>query len=205
MSSAPLDVPSPIDLQDEIDAREWTETANELRPWRLQFFEAIAQALDGSRPIRVLELGSGPGFLAECILRTHHLAEMVLVDFSEPMHRLANQRLLAFSGRVTYVTRSFKEPTWMHGLGTFDYVVTNQAVHELRHKRYAEPLHKQVRAVLRTSGIYLMSDHYFGDDGMKKEGLYMTVEEQQHALRAAGFDEVTELLRLQGMSLHRAA
>ena len=39
---------------------------------------------------------------------------------------------------------------------------------------------------------------------MKKEGLYMTVDEQQQALRDAGFQTVQELLRQGGMSLHRA-
>lgn len=93
----------------------------------------------------------------------------------------------------------------MEGLGTFDHVITNQAVHELRHKRYAEPLHKQVRSVLQLEGTYLVSDHYFGEDGMKKEGLYMTVEEQRQTLLTAGFTRVEELLRHGGMVLHSAA
>ena len=204
VNSTPPDVPSPIDLQGDTDALAWAESANTLRPWRLAFFEAIANAMDSTRAVRVLELGSGPGFLAEHILNAHPLAEMVLLDFSKPMHRLAMARLQRFSGRVAFVERSFKEVDWMSGLGSFDFVVTNQAVHELRHKRYAEPLHRQVHSVLDKGGAYLISDHYFGDDGMKKEGLYMTVEEQQAALVSAGFRGVRELLRLGGMSLHSA-
>lgn len=201
---APPDVPSPIDLQDDADARAWAESANTLRPWRLTFFDAISKAIDTTRAVRVLELGSGPGFLAEVILRHNPGATVVLLDFSGPMHRLAQERLQAFSERVSYVERSFKEADWMNGLGDFDCVVTNQAVHELRHKRYAEPLHRQVRSVLRPGGSYLVCDHYFGEDGMKKEGLYMTVEEQQDALRSAGYQTVQELLRQGGMCLHRA-
>lgn len=204
MNLTPPDVPSPIDLQAEADALAWAESANTLRPWRLAFFEAISNAIDSTRAVRVLELGSGPGFLAEHILSAHPLAEMVLLDFSKPMHRLAMERLQRFSGRVTCVERSFKKADWMSGLGLFDYVVTNQAVHELRHKRYAEPLHRQVRSVLDDGGVYLISDHFFGDDGMKKEGLYMTVEEQQAALVSAGFRSVHERLRQGGMSLHSA-
>ncbi len=201
----PPDVPSPIDLQDEADARAWAESANALRPWRATFFQAIAEAMDPSRQTRVLELGSGPGFLAEEILQRCPLATMVLLDFSAPMHRLAGERLKRFADRVTYVERSFKNDDWMTGLGAFDHVVTNQAVHELRHKRYTEPLHRKVRSVLREGGTYLLSDHYFGEDGMKKEGLYLTVEEQQAALRSAGFQDVRELLRQGGMSLHSAS
>lgn len=204
MDASPPDIPSPIDLQAELDARAWAESANSIRPWRTNFFEAIANAIDPSTGLRVLELGSGPGFLAEHILRRCPRAELVLLDFSEPMHRLAGERLKDHADRVTCVCRSFKDPEWMSGLGSFDHVVTNQAVHELRHKRHAEPLHRQVHGVLRDGGSYLVADHYFGDDGMKKEGLYMTVEEQRQALLSAGFTTLTELLRQNGMVLHRA-
>ena len=205
MESQPQDVPSPIDLQAEADAQKWAESANAVRPWRMQFFEAIALAIDSKRPARVLELGSGPGFLAEQVLSRCGQVEMVLLDFSSPMHKLARERLLRHSNRVQYIERSFKAENWMEGLGSFDYVVTNQAVHELRHKRYAVPLHKQVLSVLRPEGTYLVSDHYFGEDGMKKEGLYMTVEEQGQALLEAGFTRVQLLLRHGGMVLHSAA
>lgn len=205
MESQPQDVPSPIDLQAEADARAWAESANAVRPWRMTFFEAIAESIDATKPARVLELGSGPGFLAEQVLDRCGQVEMVLLDFSSPMHTLARERLMRHSSRVQYIERSFKSDTWMEGLGSFDHVVTNQAVHELRHTRYAEPLHRQVRSVLRPGGTYLVSDHYFGEDGMKKEGLYMTVEAQSQALVAAGFTRVQLLLRHGGMVLHRAA
>ena len=146
------DVPSPIDLQSEVDAKGWAESANQLRPWRVQFFEAISAAIPSERSARVLELGSGPGFLAEHIFRSHPSVHMTLLDFSEPMHALAMERLRPFAGRVSYVCRSFKEENWMEGLGTFDYIATNQAVHELRHKRYAERLHRSVRSILNLDG-----------------------------------------------------
>jgi hypothetical protein len=60
------DVPSPIDLRSATDAGEWAAAAMAKRPWRTDFFAAIADAMAASRrgPARVLELGSGPGFLA---------------------------------------------------------------------------------------------------------------------------------------------
>lgn len=199
------DIPSQIDLQAASDARAWADAANLARPWRTTFFETIAAAIDATKPIRVLELGSGPGFLAEHVLNKRPNVAMVLLDFSGPMHEIARERLQNHLQRVRYVQRSFKEGNWTEGLGGFDYVVTNQAVHELRHKRYAEPLHKQVRSVLLGGGRYLVSDHFFGEGGMKNEGLYMTVAEQREALVAAGFPQVDELLCFGGMVLHSAA
>lgn len=198
------DVPSPIDLQAEADARAWAEQANAVRPWRITFFETIAEALDATRPLRVLELGSGPGFLAEVVLQRRPRVEMVLLDFSEPMHRMARERLLPFADRVHHELRSFKAPDWMDGLGRFDAVVTHQAVHELRHKRYTQPLHRQVRGLLNDGGSYLMSDHWFGEGGMRKEGLYLTVDEQREALQGAGFEQVTPLLQQHGIVLFLA-
>jgi predicted methyltransferase len=87
----------------------------------------------------------------------------------------------------------------------FDAVVTNQAVHELRHKRYAAELHKQVRAVLKPGGIYLVCDHFCGEGGMGDDQLYMTVAEQKAALEFAGYASVDRVLLKDGMVLHRAS
>jgi hypothetical protein len=44
---------------------------------------------------------------------------------------------------------SFLDSDWSVGLGEFDCIMTNQAVHELRHKRHAIHLHIAVGALLR--------------------------------------------------------
>ena len=203
----PSDVPSPIDLCDPADAREWERTA-QLRPGRAEMHQAFVDQLRGlgRADLRVLDLGAGPGFLAEFLLR--HLPElkMSLLDFSEPMQELAKARLKEYAlpqGR--FICRSFKDPTWRQGLGTFDVVVTNQAVHELRHKRYAEALHCQVKGVLSPGGVYLVCDHFHGDGGMGNDQLYMTIDEQQDALAGAGFQTVRQVHRAGTLVMHRAA
>jgi predicted methyltransferase len=117
---------------------------------------------------------------------------------------LARKRLEASAERVEFVERSFRDPRWTEGLGCFDAVVTIQAVHELRHKRHAVRLHKEVRSVLTPGGSYLVCDHFVGPGGMTNSDLYMTVNEQRAALKAAGLREVEELLSEGGMVLHRA-
>jgi predicted methyltransferase len=67
--------------------------------------------------------------------------------------------------RASFVERNFKESGWSQGLGLFDAVITNRAVHELRHKRYPSQLHAEVRKVLKPGGLYLLSDHFFGEGG----------------------------------------
>lgn len=177
------------------------------RPWRVEFFAQFASEIAASplKVQRVLELGSGPGFLAEHLLRSLGQVEYVLLDFSAPMHELAKARLGKLETRATYVERSFKEENWAKGLGSFECVVTHQAVHELRHKRYAVALHEQVRKVLTPGGTYLVCDHFAGEGGMKNEALYMSVAEQRQALLAAGFSSVHQVMAKGGLMLHHAA
>jgi SAM-dependent methyltransferase len=154
---------------------------------------------------RILELGSGPGFLAQYLLQALSEVSYVMLDFSAAMHDLARARLGELARRAEFIEGDFKQPGWHAGLGEFGCAVTLQAVHELRHKRYAPALHAQVRELLAPGGFYLVCDHYCGPDGMQNDRLYMSVEEQRQALSEAGFTRIVELLRKGGMVLHRAS
>jgi cyclopropane fatty-acyl-phospholipid synthase-like methyltransferase len=199
------DVPSPINLCDPTDALEWERTAQERRG-RAEIFRAIGRELEalGEHDLVVLELGSGPGFLADYLLKALPAVRLTLLDFSAPMHKLARTRLGARVARVTQVERSFKEPGWSQGLGLFDAVITNQAVHELRHKRYAPQLHAAVKDVLKPGAPYLVSDHFFGEGGSQNDQLNMTVSEHRDSLLRAGFSEVQQVMTAGSLVLHRA-
>jgi SAM-dependent methyltransferase len=206
MSNFNDDVPVTVDFREAAHARQWTEAAMSVRPWRADFFSAFAEVIaqHAGTPCRVLELGSGPGLLAERLLAVQADLDYVALDFSAPMQVMARERLAHFAGRVDFLVRDLRDPHWGDGLGRFDFVVTHQAVHELRHKRYASTLHAQARERLRAGGGYLVCDHFFGEGGMTNERLYMTVEEQCEALRAAGFTQVDQLLLKGGLVLHHA-
>jgi len=179
----------------------------EKRPVRPQAFAAFSSALATlDRPAaRILELGSGPGFLVERFLTDFPACTYVALDFSPAMHELAAKRLGARAARVRFVERSFREAGWSSGLGAFDAVVTNQAVHELRHKRHALALHRAVRPLLSPGGVYLVCDHFHGDGGMSDDQLYMSVAEQRARLLEAGFPSVNLLWQAGGLVLHAAA
>jgi SAM-dependent methyltransferase len=198
-----IDVPSPIDLRLMEDARPWAEAALGKRPVRPEFFDTFARLI-GTDGVRVLELGSGPGFLADHLLRAWPDLQYVALDFSPAMHQLAAERLGERATRVTFVERSFREPAWMDGLGRFDFIVTHQAVHELRHKDYAATLHAQVRPLLAAGGRYLMCDHFCGEGGLSNDQLYMTVAGQHDALMRGGFASAATVLVKGGLALHRA-
>jgi cyclopropane fatty-acyl-phospholipid synthase-like methyltransferase len=200
-----MDVPSSIDFRSADTARAWSAEANTKRPWRAEFFAAIATEIAAlhAPKVTVLELGSGPGFLAEVVLARVPGVHYTLLDFSPAMHDIARERLGA-PADVRFVTTDFKSDGWADTLGRFDVVVTVQAVHELRHKRHAVTLHRAVRTVLEPAGVYLVCDHVAGKNGMADTELYMTAAEQAAALRSAGFVDAGTVLEQHEMLLQRA-
>jgi len=197
------DVPSGIDLRDPGDAHTWALEADAKRPWRAQVRDAFADALGAQDPParRVLELGSGPGLLAERILRTRDVERYTLFDFSPPMLEMSRARV-AHHAAAVFVLGDFKQPHWARGLETpLDAVVTMQAVHEIRHKRHVPGLYRQVHALLRPGGVLLVCDHVPADDTPRKRALFATEEEQHAAMRSAGFERVATRLLLSGLYL----
>jgi SAM-dependent methyltransferase len=199
------DVPTLIDFRDAQHAWEWERTA-QARPGRAEIFETFRRELQrlGSANLAVLDLGSGPGFLASHLLDVMPDLQLTLLDFSAAMHELARQRLGPRAEHVCFVHRNFRDAEWPLGLGPFDVVVTNQSVHELRHKRHAHVLHAAVRNVLKPGGTYLVSDHYFGDGGLQNDQLYMTMAEQRAVLHGAGFSYVERVAAFGSMVMHSA-
>jgi len=77
-----------------------------------------------------------------------------------------------------------------------------QAVHELRHKRHAPPLYRQVYHVTAPLGHVLICDHLPLDDAPRSLALYMTEQEQLAALSRAGFNRVRSVLAVDTLLLY---
>lgn len=169
------------------------------RPFRLDVFDSITTSISSHGSRTLLELGSGPGFLAFHLCERLPGISLTLLDFANPMHALARAKLIRYQQQISFVTRDFKHQGWADDLGRFDCVFTVQAVHELRHKRHAVNLHLQVRELLSKDGIYLVCDHFHGEGGMQNDQLYMTEVEQTQALEQAGFQ--TSMLLKKGSLL----
>ena len=195
------DVPSPIDRRDPGDAATWIAEADVKRPWRADVRRAItervaeagrARVVDAARlgildaaRLHVLELGPGPGLLAETILEACDVERYVLFDFSPPMLEVATRRL---GDRAVAVLGDYKQPDWTSALeGPFDAIVAMQSVHEIRHKRHVPGLYAQARTLMRPGSVLVVSDHEPTDE----RPLYMTAAEQLAAMTAAGLVDAT--------------
>ena len=205
---SPEDVPSPVDFHNEAEAHAWIEQTIQRRPYRATFFNEFVNELCTleERHIRVLELGSGPGMLAEEILhRCLSVSIYTLLDFSEPMLAVSRERLAEFATRVRFVRADFRSADWMAHVGSVDAVLSMQAVHEVRHKRHVPALYERIVSVLRPGGVMLACDHLPGQNpDARKSALYMTTEEQLAALNIAGLRKVTVVFVADGMALYKA-
>ena len=199
------DVVSPIDLRNFADALEWQETANMKRPWRKDFFEYYANLIRQhvSEQYQILELGSGPGFLAQHLLSQLTNVKYTAFDFSEAMHQLAQEKLnVAERARATYIVGNFKAADWQNIFSQkYDLIIIHQALHELRHKCYATDFHKTVKTLLKPQGYYLVCDHLCAAYAMQNDQLYMTKQEHLDALEQASFTQIKMPLEIEGLCL----
>jgi cyclopropane fatty-acyl-phospholipid synthase-like methyltransferase len=190
------DVPYSEDLQNPSDAKAWVEAADRKRPLRVQIRRAIVDQLRLLAPgSRVLELGSGPGLLAEqVLLHCTAIAKYTLLDFSEPMLEMSRGRVARYPS-AEFVNADFRSAGWMQCLTLpYDAIVSMQAVHEVRHKRHVPKLYGQVYGLLAGGGRFLIADRIPEDDLPRSAALFMTEQEQTRALADAGFHDIRVLM-----------
>lgn len=182
-----------VDLRDEAIARQWATESASKKPWRPEFRSAFAELLRplAASPLRILELGSGPGLLAKRILQDVPVSEYVLFDFSEPMMEMAKEAL-GPRVEVTYHLGDFRKPDWASKVpGVFDAIISMQAVHEIRHKKHVPWLYSCAATLLRSGGVLLVSDaEPTPDQSEQLRQLASTRKEQEYALLWAGFENV---------------
>ena len=199
-------VPSDHRFDDPAYVRAWAEGINERRPARLVAFAQMADVLatQPSPVSRVLELGAGPGMLAEHLLQqVAAIEQYTLFDFSEPMHQLAHQRLAPHASRTIHVVGSFLEDDWATALSPcFDAVVSMQAIHELRDATLVPALYRAVRRLLASGGVLIVGD-MINRDGDRQDHR-MTTDEHVDALSSAGFARAEVLAVYDDLALIRA-
>ena len=186
------DYTGPHDYFNESYVREWAEAANVKRPFRGEIFARFAIELDALRKPKVLDIGSGPGFLADYLLTRCDISSYHLFDFSPHMLELSRARLARFGDRVCHHQGSFLDEAWWAALpGPFDAIVSMQAVHEVRDAARIPQLYGELRRLLGERGILLIADQVNSED--KQEEHFLTAKEHEAAFARAGFEEYRQI------------
>ena len=115
--------------------------------------ELIAEQLSWSHPLRILDVGCGPGFFS--ILMAHRGHDVTGVDYSEAMVECAQQNVKKYSveTRARFLKMDAQNLTF--GDDTFDVVLSRNLTWNLEHpgRAYAEWLR-----VLKPGGVLLNFD-----------------------------------------------
>ena len=207
-SMAVKEVPSDHDFFDPGYVKQWTDSIVRYRPERQQLFKAFAAEAAGIQKdqLSVLELGCGPGFLAEQLLQNCNISRYTLVDFSPHMLELSRERLARFKDRTVFFQRDFKKKSWTAAIpADFDLVVSLQAVHELRHASRIPRLYGQIYNLLVPGGSLLVCDHVNSRlPSHYRAAHFMTVEEHLSTFNELGFIRAREICAAADLSLMAA-
>jgi SAM-dependent methyltransferase len=190
----------PHDYFDENYVQEWAREANAKRPWREDIFASIISEIGRLAPAGVLDLGSGPGLLAERLLKQCDIKAYHLFDFSPLMLEMSRARLARFADRTFFHQGSFLEQGWWRALpAPFDAIVSLQAVHEVRDPARIAKLYSELKGLVKVGGIVLIADKV--NNEFDKEEHHLTANEHAAALLECGFEAVRIALEAGDLAL----
>jgi ubiquinone/menaquinone biosynthesis C-methylase UbiE len=92
-------------------AQEWEKRMIEKGHYREHFFKIFAEQINKlfNMPVSILEIGSGPGHLAERLIQTNKVKKYTLFDLSKSMHQIASKRLNKYPSITEYKVGSSGE------------------------------------------------------------------------------------------------
>jgi len=130
-------------------------------PERLKLFNVILSELKSRIPqvSCVVELGIGPGYLADHLLGELPGIRYFGVDFSGPMLDIARQRLKPHSPRIAYVQADLVKDNWWTDIPmSVNAIVSTWALHDLGSQENVEVVYKDCAQVLGDGGMLLNGD-----------------------------------------------
>ena len=157
---------------------------------------------------QVLDLGSGPGTLAQKLLAAFPEMKVICLDGSEEMLRLAREGLVSFGDRASFIRADFADENWLSSLPRdLDAVVSARAIHNLRKLKPIERVYRQAFELLRPGGVFLNIErvnfssltlrHYYRELQMRERGRAAKMDgrapsllQQFHLLKRAGFRDI---------------
>lgn len=171
-------------------SEEW---ANKFTPTpeRLRLFETILKNIpkEKQKSISILELGIGPGFLAEFLLKKLIAVNYEGLDFSQSMLKIAAKRTTQYEDLVSFTKADLISEIWTEKLKKNpNIVVSTWALHDLFNSDTIFGVYKSVYSILPRGGILLNGDFIKPEESNHEyEGGRIKPSEHLKLLRSAGF------------------
>ena len=180
-------------------AERWLGRTDRLPRWA----EAEAVVLTdviGARGGRVLDLGTGDGYMLETLRIAGRCADGIGVDFSQPLLEAAARRF-ADDHTVRLIEHDLVHPL-PQALGEFDVVISALAIHHLEDERKRE-LYGEAFALLKAGGVFCNIDLVAAPSAelhrRSQAAFNLSVEDEQDD-RPAPLEPQLEWLRAAGFS-----
>jgi len=154
------------EFQDAVYARDWADRFTP-SPSREALFATMLEVLEQHHlpHPRVLELGIGPAYFAERLLRQRPDLHYEGLDFSQAMLDLAAERLRPFGQRVTLTTGDLVQGDWttcvQRPVGA---IVSTWALHDLGAEERTAKVYADSYRLLEPGGILLNGDFVKPED-----------------------------------------
>ena len=130
-------------------------------PERLQLFDTIIQQIGETQlPAQhLVELGIGPGYLAERLLEKVSNVTYEGIDFSSPMLNLASIRLAAHMSRIKLTQADLINEDWEEKVAwPVGAIISTWALHDLGSEENTMKVYQACRRLLVDGGILLNGD-----------------------------------------------
>lgn len=181
------------EFHNERFSEEW---ANKFTPTpqRLSLFNTIAKNITNEKKeaISILELGIGPGYLADHLLKELVKVDYVGLDFSESMLRIAARRTINTKNKISFIQADLINENWPDKLKKSpDIVVSTWTLHDLFNKDNIFNVYKSVIELLPKGGLLLNGDFIKPEESNHEyEGGRIRPSEHIKLLQLAGFSSV---------------
>jgi SAM-dependent methyltransferase len=170
----------------------WAERFRPTAP-RMALFDLIREQLARAIPAdgHLVELGLGPGYLADHLLQGLPEVRYTGVDFSEPMLALAQRRLAAHGARLRPLRADLLEADWTAGLQhPVHAIVSTWSLHDLGGEERTAAVYAACAGALVPGGLFLNGD-FIRPDGSRHdyEPGRFAIERHLALLREVGFQD----------------
>jgi cyclopropane fatty-acyl-phospholipid synthase-like methyltransferase len=163
-------------------------------PERMRLFGLIfSQLNDAITPDgNIIELGLGPGYLAQYLLDRMPDVSYCGIDFSLPMIEIAQQRLHEYSSRVTYTQADLVKEAWEKNISNPAHaIVSTWALHDLGSPENISTVYERSYNALDSNGILLNGDFVKPTGAAQEfEGGRLYVAKHLELLGTIGFSNV---------------
>ncbi|MGI9552491.1 MAG: class I SAM-dependent methyltransferase [Aurantibacter sp.] len=171
-------------------SKEW---ADKFKPTsqRISLFETILKNISHKKKesISILELGIGPGFLADYLLKKLVKVDYTGLDFSESMLKIATKRTAKHKTKISLIRADLTNKNWTNKLNGYpDVVVSTWTLHDLFNKDNIFNVYKCAFEILSEGGVFLNGDFIKPEESNHEyEGGRIRPSEHLKLFRSAGF------------------